>query len=1513
MQKFQNMKQILCAIAALLIPLASFAQESENPSPSSTPLPAWWTASSSRILDTGAGSVADNFAPLNIGQLKHAVSMAYVYLNETVPGYLPFEISDLIPPAPPRGEPETPARSVYEEWLRSNYAPANLGQLKAMAKPLYDALLFLGYDTRANLVARGYPGTWSLPYPWNPATPAIENYAPANIGQLKMVFSFDLSELLEFFSDVDGIPRSWILEHFGSMNGFDPDGDADNDGLTNRREYELGTDPNNPDTDGDGLPDGWEVENGLDPLDDGSINPNNGPNGVSGAGWGPTNEELYDSGKNWDEVSYPNPPAAYNLEVEDSALDAIKLVWNLDQPPADEPPVTQVQVWRDGAIVARLGADATTYTDTSFTLPEDDGVTLVYWIVTVNSAGMRASSGSCDARVGDFEEALVSTIAKTWSASANVGIRGFMPGPEGTYRYYNKISGSSFDAEGYYSVSEDSYHFSRSKNDCCIIESSYEKMYEKSERFFSSEEEFSFDYEAKTGLGLSKYSLESKKDDYHIFTLEGSDIESVHKESDDHNPVSKKDEKPLVNTYPIWTFNEASPDVEKTETLCREAKSERGTPYSDYSSLESDPDTCSIPGCPGRGESGRRFGGHGDGGWSDYARSQELDELITPQLRLSWCAEQMSGAVQPEFGQTKVSSLGASTSDPYNINSEPMAHCFADAKDGETQKCVFKYRIRGTPQRDKRYYVDIVQTFTPYKARESGSGYDVLLDEKVVEQRRRVNLSQAFVEECISNPNAYPSEEIALDYDESRFGKREVSLGQLFVSAIIPLVIQVPDSPPPSSSLLRSAASNIPEYPAPDNSWQNWVSVGISLKELVEEERWERVDVYISGVGEGFFYTDLHSELPRLLTGNYPTVKVGETLYYMLGGNGGAFTIENKDNSDTIPLLSVRVYPLKPGPIELEIMVSLPNARMKVVKKRVIYLMPQIDVGADVDGDGAVEYLSEYDKVAKKFKVNGDYKEDYRGVSFAPPSTLKIWDNRQQGSLFPYLKPKIEDGNDLLNLHLIRFRVKNAAHLKDAGGYSLYLNVGNMQSSTSRGYWNVYPSISTGKGRVDFTPNLTAAEKLQLSMKCMTSSGSDNPAIKIPSNMLNVMDDDLEVSVLFENFRSEDMKLTVHMGPSQLPESLHAAKSVTVRSSQVKDMVEAYESTTEGGAGSMAVSIAQHVKGYARFPAPVNDDEKDYVLYVHGFQNGADGKKESLAAIFKRLHHSGYKGRTGAFFWNCSYIPFFDLSEYRAWQTAIALKLHIDSLKARGYRVHLVAHSQGNVVACEALRIHGFASSNTPWVESYTACQAAISANVFNNTSSFDLIRDTQNSPNVYGHYPHGLSGQKPYMRASALDITKAAGRWVNFYNPNDFALTGGSWLYFNWEWAQRTKPDNTLFTGLVSYDVLYTGAPGTSAYYSRIHSEWRDKAFVSVEKQLIFDRDRYEIFSFAAGSYVRAMGAVSVGVIGVGGEANLSSALYGFTDEMDDHQGQLNYSLAQRGNFWETFFELTKIKRAQK
>ncbi|MCY7296156.1 S8 family serine peptidase [Alteromonas sp. a30] len=67
--------------------------------------------------------------------------------------------------------------------------------------------------------------------------------------------------------DNDTIPDSYELANgLDPLSAADAHGDADNDGLSNLREYRLGTSPINSDTDSDGTSDGDEVALGRDPL-----------------------------------------------------------------------------------------------------------------------------------------------------------------------------------------------------------------------------------------------------------------------------------------------------------------------------------------------------------------------------------------------------------------------------------------------------------------------------------------------------------------------------------------------------------------------------------------------------------------------------------------------------------------------------------------------------------------------------------------------------------------------------------------------------------------------------------------------------------------------------------------------------------------------------------------------------------------------------------------------------------------------------------------------------------------------------------------------------------------------------------------------------------------------------------------------------------------------------------------------------------------------------------------------
>lgn len=64
--------------------------------------------------------------------------------------------------------------------------------------------------------------------------------------------------------DNDGLANEWELFYFGDLNQ-NPDGDYDGDGLTNKQEFELATNPVELDTDEDGLSDYIEVTYGSTP------------------------------------------------------------------------------------------------------------------------------------------------------------------------------------------------------------------------------------------------------------------------------------------------------------------------------------------------------------------------------------------------------------------------------------------------------------------------------------------------------------------------------------------------------------------------------------------------------------------------------------------------------------------------------------------------------------------------------------------------------------------------------------------------------------------------------------------------------------------------------------------------------------------------------------------------------------------------------------------------------------------------------------------------------------------------------------------------------------------------------------------------------------------------------------------------------------------------------------------------------------------------------------------------
>ena len=109
----------------------------------------------------------------------------------------------------------------------------------------------------------------------------------------------------------------------------------------------------------------------------------------------------------------------------------------------------------------------------------------------------------------------------------------------------------------------------------------------------------------------------------------------------------------------------------------------------------------------------------------------------------------------------------------------------------------------------------------------------------------------------------------------------------------------------------------------------------------------------------------------------------------------------------------------------------------------------------------------------------------------------------------------------------------------------------------------------------------------------------------------------------------------------------------------------------------------------------------------------------------------------------------------------------------------MLAHSMGNIVAGEALRLSG----NNQVVNTYVASQAAVSAHTYDTnmpTIRSIIFRGVPASryANIYGNWFVGNNGG-------------GAGPIVNFYNTNDFALQRSVW-----QLDQLLKPDQFVLLG---------------------------------------------------------------------------------------------------------------------
>jgi hypothetical protein len=367
---------------------------------------------------------------------------------------------------------------------------------------------------------------------------------------------------------------------------------------------------------------------------------------------------------------------------------------------------------------------------------------------------------------------------------------------------------------------------------------------------------------------------------------------------------------------------------------------------------------------------------------------------------------------------------------------------------------------------------------------------------------------------------------------------------------------------------------------------------------------------------------------------------------------------------------------------------------------------------------------------------------------------------------------------------------------------------------------------------------------------------------------------------------------------------------------QIEDIKQMYERWTVGENPNLApTNVAQlgaedlptGIPGF-QYPLPT-DTNTPYILFVHGWNMNRYDKDRFAETAFKRLYWQGYHGRFGVFRWptafdfNGTFIDAilqphnFDGSENQAWNSAAGLLNKLSGLNAEypGH-VYVLAHSMGNVVTGEALRLAAQQGLGQI-VNTYVASQGAIPAHVYDATVTAPYLINY----NYYAHYDPAPGAPKtPNIYGNRLTNNIAAvGSRISRYNVNDYALNADAWCF-----DQEHKPD-TYLTGIYNYNgTTNDPAPWNNFYWEPFGGS---PVFLDIVNSL---SSRYTVLAFAANPYSTALGATAT-VTTLTRNVNMTSSANGIWPSPDPlgksysshfwHSAQFRGDLPWQWGYWNT------------
>jgi pimeloyl-ACP methyl ester carboxylesterase len=414
-----------------------------------------------------------------------------------------------------------------------------------------------------------------------------------------------------------------------------------------------------------------------------------------------------------------------------------------------------------------------------------------------------------------------------------------------------------------------------------------------------------------------------------------------------------------------------------------------------------------------------------------------------------------------------------------------------------------------------------------------------------------------------------------------------------------------------------------------------------------------------------------------------------------------------------------------------------------------------------------------------------------------------------------------------------------------------------------------------------------------------------------PSDVVDHLDTDGHLHLIFEGVSEGEGEIVLLLKPTS--GSTVEGPSVPIELKLVTEMYEHWTGgdwvSNVGNRNEMREAIsamhktAQKAADSGTFQVD-GPEEDDAIVFVHGWRIETWERRQTFAdTSFKRLWHSGFKGRFYSFSWPTGYTPriniinefdidppadpdnYADSEEIAYWAGVWPLRSLLDKLNQEfPGKVNLFAHSMGGVVASTAL-LHGGE------VKNYAACQTAMAAHAYD--AQEEERSQEWETPNVYANYP---PRGEPFFNP-------IKGKVFNFYNESDAALIG-------WETGQTLKPNDLGVPGEGYFcDGYYEATPNHPAEDGEfVYAPLR--AFIpdtfTNETPLEMPGDTYEIFAHCAEARSYALGARMTDAVrdnfDLGSEFDDPDQFFGGGGE--DHSGQFRGTMMLRNEFWKVLLE---------